>query len=140
SIAALAGINELVERAGVSLADIGEIIHGTTLVTNAVIERKGARLGLLTTEGFRDVLEAGTEQRYDIYDLFIPFPEPLVPRRDRREVPERIAADGEVIVPLDLDAVRAQLRAFVDDGIEAVAVCLLHSYRNSEHERRIGEL
>ncbi|MER5393461.1 hydantoinase B/oxoprolinase family protein [Saccharopolyspora sp. NPDC002686] len=140
SIAALAGIEELVQRAGVRLADIGEIVHGTTLVTNAVIERKGAKLGLLTTEGFRDVLEAGTEQRYDIYDLFIPFPDPLVARRDRLEVPERIDADGEVVVPLDLDAARARLHEFSRNGIEAVAVCFLHSYRNPEHERRIGEL
>lgn len=140
SVAALAGIEEIVERAGVGLADIGEIVHGTTLVTNAVIERKGAKLGLLTTEGFRDVLEAGTEQRYDIYDLFIPFPDPLVARRDRLEVPERIDADGEVVVPLDLDAARARLHEFSCSGVEAVAICFLHSYRNPEHERQIGEL
>ncbi len=79
-------------------------MHGTTLVTNAVIERRGARLGLITTAGFRDVLEAGTEQRYDIYDLFLTYPEPLVPRRRRLEVPERIDRDGRVVTPLDADA------------------------------------
>jgi 5-oxoprolinase (ATP-hydrolysing) len=140
SEAALAGIGELVEMAGIELAEVGEMVHGTTLVTNAVIERKGAKLGLLTTQGFRDLLEMGTEQRYDIYDLFIPFPDPLVPRKDRLEVAERLDHNGEVVVPLDTDGVRARLREFVESGIEAVAVCFLHSYRNPEHERAVGEI
>src|SRR5207302_490643 len=110
-------------------------IHGTTLVTNALIERTGARLGLLTTAGFRDILEMGTEQRYDIYDLFLKFPGPLVARRHRREITERIDRDGRVVVPLDLDQVRAQLRRLVQEGIEAVAVSFLHSYCNPDHER-----
>ncbi len=83
SAAALEGLGELATLANLTLADIDEIVHGTTLVTNAIIERRGARLGLLTTQGFRDSLEMGTEQRYDIYDLFLSFPEPLVPRRHR---------------------------------------------------------
>src|SRR5437879_6436693 len=90
SIAALARLAETAAEAGIALASVSEIIHGTTLVTNALIERTGARLGLLTTEGFRDVLEMGTEQRYDIYDLFLKFPEPLVARRHRLEIAERI--------------------------------------------------
>ena len=86
SAGALEGLGELLGAAGLTLADIGEIVHGTTLVTNALIERKGARLGLVTTAGFRDLLEMGTEQRYDIYDLFLRYPDPLVPRRRRLEV------------------------------------------------------
>ncbi|TSD85178.1 methylhydantoinase [Mycobacterium sp. KBS0706] len=140
SEAALVGIEELVAMAGIRLADVGEMVHGTTLVTNAVIERKGAKLGLITTQGFRDVLEMGTEQRYDIYDLFLQFPEPLVARRLRLEVPERVDRDGTVVEPLDRDAVRAALRRLVAEGVEAVAVCFLHSYRNPEHERIVGEI
>ncbi len=86
---------------------MADIVHGTTLVTNAVIERRGARLGLITTAGFRDVLEAGTEQRYDIYDLFLRYPDPLVPRHRRLEVAERIDRDGQVVTPLDADGVRS---------------------------------
>src|ERR1043166_5072272 len=107
SVAALAGLGELAGEAGIAIADIGEIIHGTTLVTNAIIERRGAKVGLLTTQGFRDVLEMGTEQRYDIYDLFLKFPAPLVPRRRRVEIPERMDARGHIVTPLDLDARRA---------------------------------
>ena len=101
SIAALEGLGDLTAEAGITLADVGEIVHGTTLVTNAIIERRGARLGLLTTKGFRDSLEMGTEQRYDIYDLFLSFPEPLVPRRHRLEIGERLDRDGRVVSPLD---------------------------------------
>ena len=97
SIAALEGLAALTAEAGIMLADVSEIIHGTTLVTNAIIERRGSRLGLLTTRGFRDNLEMGTEQRYDIYDLFLSFPNPLVPRRhesgDRRADGPRWAGD-----------------------------------------------
>ena len=110
SVAALAGLGELAGEAGIAIADIGEIIHGTTLVTNAIIERRGAKVGLLTTQGFRDVLEMGTEQRYDIYDLFLRFPAPLVPRRRRIEIAERMDARGRVVTPLDLDTVRAAAR------------------------------
>jgi len=140
SVAALAGLGELATEAGIAVADIGEIIHGTTLVTNAIIERRGAAVGLLTTQGFRDVLEMGTEQRYDIYDLFLKFPEPLVPRRRRIEIPERMDARGAVVTPLDLDAARAAARALVDEGVEAIAVCFLHAYRNPAHERAAAEL
>lgn len=140
SDAALAGLEELVAQAGIALADVGELVHGTTLVTNAVIERRGAPLGLITTAGFRDVLEMGTEQRYDIYDLFLSFPEPMVPRARRIGVPERLDRDGHVVTPLDLGAVRAALASFVREGVEAVAVCFLHSYRNPKHEQVVAAL
>ena len=140
SVAALEGLAQIVADAGLTPADIGEIVHGTTLVTNALIERKGARLGLITTEGFRDILEMGTEQRYDIYDLFLQYPDPLVPRRRRLEVPERMDRDGVAVVPLDADAVRAAALRLAADGCEAVAVCFLHAYRNPGHEREAGAI
>jgi 5-oxoprolinase (ATP-hydrolysing)/N-methylhydantoinase A len=137
---ALAGLRELLAAAAVSLADCTALVHGTTLVTNAVIERTGAPTALLTTRGFRDVLEMGREQRYDIHDLFLRYPEPLVPRRWRLEVEERMTAAGEPLATPDLEAVRAQAAAAVDAGIEAVAVCFLHAYRNPAHERAVAEL
>jgi len=140
SDAALAGLEELVAQAGIQLADVGELLHGTTLVTNAVIERRGAPLGLITTAGFRDVLEMGIEQRYDIYDLFLTFPDPMVPRARRIGVPERLDRDGNVLTPLDLDAVRAALAGFVRQGVQAVAVCFLHAYRNPKHEQDVAAL
>lgn len=140
SIAALMGLDELVEMAGISLADVSEIVHGTTLVTNAIIERKGARLGLITTTGFRDVLEMGTEQRYDIYDLFLGFPQPLVSRDLRLEVPERMDRDGNVVTALDEAAVREGLRHLLAQGVEAVAVCFMNAYRNPAHEQRVGAI
>src|ERR1041385_5317068 len=117
SAAALEGLGELAAQASINIADIGEIVHGTTLVTNAIIERGGARLGLLTTKGFRDSLEMGTEQRYDIYDLFLQFPEPLVPRRHRLEIGERLDRDGRIVAPLDPAEVRNAVRQLVDDGV-----------------------
>jgi len=138
SIAALEGLGQIVADAGLTLADIGEIVHGTTLVTNALIERRGAKLGLITTKGFRDILEMGTEQRYDIYDLFLQYPEPLVPRSRRLEVAERMDRDGNVVVPLDVEAVVATARALAAEGCEAIAVGFLHSYRNPAHEREAG--
>ena len=140
SIAALEGLGELTAQSKITLAEVDEIIHGTTLVTNAIIERRGVKLGLLTTQGFRDVLQMGTEQRYDIYDLFLTFPEPLVERRHRLEVPERVGRDGDVITPIDLDAAQAALGQLVDQGIEAVAVSFLHAYRNPVHERAMAAL
>ena len=135
SVGALEGLTELLHAAQLALADIGDVVHGTTLVTNALIERSGARLGLITTRGFRDILEMGTEQRYDIYDLFLRFPAPLVPRRHRLEVAERMDRDGNVLTPLDAAEVRAVAQRLVADGIEAIAICFLHAYRNPAHER-----
>jgi 5-oxoprolinase (ATP-hydrolysing) len=135
SLGALKGLSELLTSAGLTLADVSEIVHGTTLVTNALVERKGAKLGMLTTQGFRDVIEFGTEQRYDIYDLFLQFPKPLVDRRLRIEVPERMDRDGNVVTPLDLESVRRAARQLAAEGVEAIAVCFLHSYRNPSNER-----
>jgi 5-oxoprolinase (ATP-hydrolysing)/N-methylhydantoinase A len=137
---ALAGLSELIAMAGISFADVGEMIHGTTLVTNAIIERRGARVALLTTEGFRDILELGTEQRYDIYDLFLAFPEPFVPRDRRLEIPERLDRDGRTVVEIDRAAVRRALAGCVAGGIEAVAVCFINAYRNPMHERVVAEI
>lgn len=133
--AALAGLLELCAAAGVAVGDVTVLVHGTTLVTNAIIERSGARTALLTTRGFRDILEMGKEQRYDIYDLFLRFPDPLVRRRDRLEIDERVAADGELLAPIDRDAVRGVAERLAADGIEAVAVAFLHSYRNPANEQ-----
>ncbi len=135
SVGALEGLAELLLAAGLILADIGDVVHGTTLVTNALIERSGAHLGLITTRGFRDILEMGTEQRYDIYDLFLQFPDPLVPRRHRLEVAERMDRDGNVLTPLAAAEVRAAAQRLVADGVEAIAICFLHAYRNPAHER-----
>ena len=116
------------------------VIHATTLVTNTIIERKGALTGLLTTSGFRDLLEIQREVRYDLYDLFIQMPQPIVPRRLRIGVTERVQADGRIRVPLNEDEVREAARQFREAGVEAVAVLFLHSYRNPAHERHAGEI
>ncbi len=137
---ALAGLVELTTDAGVALVDCSAIVHGTTLVTNAVIERRGVRTALLTTRGFRDVLEMGREQRYDIHDLFLQFPEPLVPRRWRIEVDERMTRDGDALREPELEEVRPRVAELVADGVEALAICFLHSYRNPTHERAVGDL
>ena len=116
-----------------------EFIHGTTLVINAIIERKGARTGLVTTQGFRDVLELGRELRYDAYDIFADYPEPLVPRFLRKEVAERVASDGRVLLPIQIEDIAAVLRELQDMQIESLAVCLLNSYENSIHEKIVKE-
>jgi N-methylhydantoinase A len=116
------------------------VIHGTTLATNAVIERKGARTALLTTDGFRDVLALGNESRYDQYDLNIELPQPLVPRRWRVTVPERLDNEGKVLRPLDENAVRRQLAFLRDEGIESLAIGFLHSFVNPAHERRAAAI
>jgi len=136
----LEGIGRVLAEAGLSPAGVGVLIHGTTLATNALIERKGARTALLTTAGFRDVLEMGYEKRYEHYDLDLELPAPLVPREWRFPVPERVTARGEVRVPLDeaaLSGIAARLRAA---QVEALAVGFLHSYANDAHERRAAEL
>ncbi len=132
---ALVGLAELCKRVAIGLADVGTLVHGTTLVTNAIIERTGAATALLTTRGFRDILEMGKEQRYDIYDLFLRFPPPLVPRRWRVELDERISRDGEVLTPLDPAQVRKTARRLRSQGVESVAIAFLHAYKNAEHEQ-----
>jgi N-methylhydantoinase A len=134
------GILELLEREPGFMPKIDEIIHGTTLVINAIIERKGAKTGLITTKGFRDVLELGREIRYDAYDIFAEYPLPLVPRSLRFEVNERITSDGRVIQDLDEKDVQRVLSELVELGIESLAVCLLNSYENPVHEKQIQDM
>ena len=134
------GVQSLLEEAGVDPARVHAVAHGTTLATNALIERKGARTALLTTQGFRDALEIRREGRYDMYDLQIDPPAPLVPRHLRFEVPERLLPDGSVLRPLDEAAARRVISQLVDAGVEALAICLLHAYLNPAHERRLAEL
>ena len=138
--AVISGITELLETNGVRPDQIAQVVHGTTLVTNALIERKGAATGLLTTKGFRDAVEIGREHRYDLYDLFIDLPAPLVPRDRRLELDERMLSDGSVLTPLSDDDVLARIDALREGGVEAVAVSLLHSYQNPAHEQRVGAL
>lgn len=138
--ALLDGVALLLAEAGLRAADVGLVVHGTTLATNALIERRGAKTALLTTEGFRDVLEMGTESRFDQYDIAMDKPPPLVPRRLRVPVRERMAADGAALLPLDEDGVRAAAAFFAAEGVESVAVAFLHSYVNPAHEQRAAAL
>ncbi|MEZ4520258.1 MAG: hydantoinase/oxoprolinase family protein [Thermomicrobiales bacterium] len=131
------GLQSTLADAGLTPGAVRQIVHGTTLVTNAIIERKGAKTALLTTRGFRDAVEIGREHRYDMYDIFLELPEPLVPRRLRLELDERVLADGEVLTPLDTKEVEGLARHLTGQGIEAVAVALMHSYRNPAHERQV---
>src|SRR5437879_4653805 len=134
------GIRALLDDAGVRPDEVRAVVHGTTLATNALIEKKGAKTALLTTEGFRDALEIGREGRYDMYDLFIDPPPPLVPRHLRREVPERLLADGSIARAIDEVAARRVLAELAQDGVEALAICLLHAYVNPAHEARLVAL
>ena len=136
SEAVLDGVVSLLETRGVGAGDITRVIHGTTLVTNTLIERKGARTGLMTTRGFRDALEIGREGRYDIYDLFLELPEPLVERRLRLEIDERVNAKGQVVGALDEASLRRACVALREAGVEAVGISFLHAYANSAHEQR----
>ncbi|MCR0980525.1 hydantoinase/oxoprolinase family protein [Roseomonas populi] len=136
----LEGIRAVLAKAGMGPADVSLFIHGTTLATNAVIERKGARTALLTTEGFRDVLALGNESRYDQYDLNITLPQPLVPRRWRLPVPERLDNEGKVLLPLDTGAVREAVSFMKGEGIESLAIGFLHAFVNPAHERQAAEI
>ena len=127
----LEGVRVVLANAGLAAADIALVIHGTTLATNAVIERKGARPRCSTTEGFRDVLALGNESRYDQYDLESTCREPLVPRRWRLPVAERLDDTGKVLLPLDEAAVRAQVAFCERKGIESVAIGFMHGFRQS---------
>ena len=132
----LRGIRKIAEN----LSRIDRIVHGMTVATNAILERKLAVTGILTTQGFRDTLEIGKTNRTVVYDMKYQKPEVLVPRRLRREVPERLRYDGTVAVPLDEEAVEAEVRALLDLGMESLAICFLHSYRNPDHERRAAAI
>ena len=139
-VGVVAAVREAVREAGIEPGEVDLLIHGTTLATNALIERTGAKTALLVTEGFRDSLEMALENRFEQYDISIDRPAPLVPRHLRWPVSERMNYVGEVLVPLDEDSVHALLPRFERHGIEAVAVGLLHSYANPVHERRVGEI
>ena len=136
----LTGIAQILKNAGLAPGDLGMVVHGTTLATNAIIERKGAVTALVTTAGFRDVLAMGNESRYDQYDLQIRLPEPLVPRHLRLPVPERVDAGGRVLLPLDEAAVRALIPGLREAGVQSVAVGFLHAFTNPAHEQRAGAI
>ena len=136
----LEGISQVLAAAGLRPSQIGVLIHGTTLATNALIERKGAKTALITTAGFRDVLEMGYEKRYEHYDLQLELPEPLVPRELRYAIPERMTAKGSVRVPLDENIFLETLKKIKEQDIAAVAIGFLHSYANDAHERRAADL
>jgi len=134
------GMRELMDKSPGFVSGLEEIIHGTTLVINAIIERKGSKTGLITTKGFRDVLELGREMRYDAYDIFAEYPEPLVPRSLCMEVDERITSDGRVLRKLDRGEVKRVLDALLAESIESLAVSLINSFENPEHEMVIREI
>jgi N-methylhydantoinase A len=138
----LVGIEKILSLAGAGMAGVDYIAHGTTIGTNALIERKGARVGLITTEGFRDVLEIARIERPDagLYDINVDLPEPLVPRYLRLEVAERIGADGTVVRPLEAASARRAVEKLRAEGVEAIAICLLFSFRNPAHEHALAEL
>lgn len=137
---ALEGLRRVAVDAGIAIADIAGFIHGTTLATNALIERRGATVATITTEGFRDILEIAYERRYDQYDIDIEKPDLIVPRAHCLTVPERLTVAGKVLKPLDESAVDDLVARLDAIGADAVAVCLLHSYANSAHEERLREL
>jgi N-methylhydantoinase A len=138
--AIIEGMHRVCDKAGIAPSAISQVIHGTTLATNALIERRGAKTALITTEGFRDVIEMRTESRFEQYDLNLKLPDPLLPRNRRYTVRERLDADGGTLIPLD----RSEVEALADDlreaGYESIAVGLLHSYVNDAHERLIAEV
>ena len=136
----MSGVRGILAAARLQPADIGILIHGTTLATNAIIERKGARTALITTEGFRDVLAMGNESRYDQYDLNIVLPQPLVPRHLRLTVPERLDNEGKVLRPLDRSAVQALFPILRREGVESLAIGFLHGFVNPAHEREARDL
>ena len=136
----LDGVRSVLSEASIAPGDVEVFIHGTTLATNALIERRGARTALLTTQGIRDSVEMAHENRFEQYDLYMRRPEPLVPRNRRIGIPERLAADGSVLMPLDEDAVRAAAASLAADGVISVAVGYLHSYLDARHEERTAEI
>ncbi|MDD9902620.1 MAG: hydantoinase/oxoprolinase family protein [Rhodospirillaceae bacterium] len=141
SLSVLQGIAALLDRNDVAMDQIEVIAHGTTLVTNAVIERRGAKTGMLVTEGFMDIPDMRLEQRYDLFDLRLVFPSALVARPARREIAERVTFDGSVATTLNEDKARAAIAELIEtEAIEALAVCFLHAYANPTHEQAVAEL
>lgn len=140
SISIVSGVLRLLSEAGASREEMTHLIHGTTVATNTVLQRSGSRTGLITTSGFRDVLEIARQRRPDLYDLTKDKVPPLVPRELRLEVDERINFNGEVVRPLDLEGVRRAARTLRAAGVAAVAICFLHAYRNPSHEIQAAEI
>ena len=134
------GVMEVMEKSGIDLKSITEFFHGTTTIINALTERKGAKTGLITTKGFRDILELARGNRPDLFNMVFEKPEPFVPRYLRREVEERMAYNGEVVVPLNKDDIKAAVDYFRKEGVEAIAVCYINSYANEAHERETAEI
>lgn len=134
------GVQKIMDLYGIDAKDINFFIHGTTVATNALLELKGAKTALITTEGFRDVLQIGRQARPSLYDVYAHRPKAIVPRNLRYEVPERILYTGEILKPLDLEAVYKIIEDMQKNKVEALCVCLLHSYINSEHEKLIKEI
>jgi N-methylhydantoinase A len=134
------GLAQMIASGALRPEAIVRVLHGTTLVTNAVIQRRGAKAALLVTQGFRDAVEIGTEHRFDLYDLDIEKPRPIIPRHLRRPIGERVLADGSVETPLDRSQARSEIAALLSEGVEAIAVCLLHAFRNPSHEQALRDL
>src|ERR1051326_6424741 len=134
------GLAALLREIGGEPGGITELLHGTTVASNAILEHKGARTGLITTKGFRDVLEIRNLRMPRLYDMSWTKPPPLVERRLRTEVDERVNASGEIDRPLDEESVERAVRFLIEEGVEAIAVCLLHSYLNPAHELRVKEI
>jgi len=140
SVGSIEGASQALKRNNISPEWVGEVVHATTVATNAVLERRGANTGLITTKGFRDTLEIGRESRYDIYDLDLIVPEPLVSRQNRVEVLERMDSDGHVRIALDRQSLNVALDQLVSSNIKSIAICFLHSHINSEHEKIVASV
>jgi N-methylhydantoinase A len=138
TVGILNGVYEILQNFHVNISDISTLVHGTTLVTNAIIERKGAKTGFITTKGFEDVLEIGREMRYDIYDLFITLPPPIVPQNLRVGVKERLDKNGHVLTKISKKSLETAVTALNTEGVESIGVCLLHSFANPKHEQFVG--
>ena len=136
----MTAVAQAMEDAGAPLGGVSVLVHGTTLAINTLIERKGSVTALLATSGHRDAIEIRREQRYDMYDVLLETPQPLAPRRLRFDIDERITADGAIVTALNAAQVQRLLRRLEQRGVEAVAVCLLHSYRNPAHEQAVGDI
>jgi N-methylhydantoinase A len=140
SRAIVGGVTTLLERHSIRPEEVAYLSHGTTVATNTILQQVGAKVGLVTTSGFRDLLEIGRQKRPSVYDLFADKPPVLVPRYLRQEVIERVGHDGSVLLTLDAQSLESAVKAVLDEGIEALAVCFLHAYANPEHERQAKAL
>ena len=134
------GVTECIDKASIPLEKVSYIVHGSTIVINALIERKGANTALITTKGFKDILEIGRANRTDLYNYYYTKPKPFIPRKYRFEIGERVNKDGEVIIALNIEQVEEVIKKLKEEKIEAVAVCFLHSYANSKHEKIVKEI